>query len=115
MISEAEFVRQVTEAGHASQLRRMTIPEFDKFCQEKKHDLCVYRPNKSPLKYLVARIVRLTDFDDTNMYVRKLSNRYGFCIHNYDIKWLDQSDSWAGYDYYVIPTLEHSLNIEELI
>lgn len=115
MISEAEFVRQVTEAGHASQLRRMTFPEFYKFCQDKKHDLCVYRPNKSPLKDLVAQIVGLIDSDDANMYVRKRSNRYGFCTHSRDIRWLDQSGTWAGYDYYVIPCGEVSLDIEELI
>lgn len=115
MISEAEFVRQVTEAGHASQLRRMTIPELDKFCQEKEHELCVYRPNENPLKDLVAQIVGLNGSDDANMYVRKRSSRCEFYLHNYDIRWLDQSSSWAGYDYYVIPVIEYSLNIEELI
>lgn len=115
MISEAEFVRQVTEAGHASQLRRMTIPELDKFCQEKEHELCVYRPNENPLKNLVAQIVGLNGFDDINMYVWKRNNGCGFCMHSYDIRWLDQSGSWAGYDYYVIPCREVSLDIEELI
>lgn len=115
MISEAEFVRQVTEAGHASQLRRMTIPELDKFCQDEKHELCVYRPNENPLKDLVAHIVGLTDFDDTNMYVRKRNNGRGFCMHNYDIKWLERYEMWDGYDYYVIPCVEVSLDIEELI
>lgn len=117
MISEAEFVRQVTEAGHASQLRRMTIPELDKFCQEKKHELCVYRPNENPLKDLVAQIVELEHFnyDSTNMFVTKEHRNYNFCRHERDIAWLDESGEWAGYDYYVIPCGEVSLDIEELI
>lgn len=117
MISEAEFVRQVTEAGHASQLRRMTIPELDKFCQEKKHELCVYCPNESPLKDLVAQIVEFKHFntDSTNMFVAKESRNYIFYKHERDIVWLDESGVWAGYDYYVIPALGYSLNIEELI
>lgn len=115
MISEAEFVRQVTEAGHASQLRRMTIPELDKFCQEEKHELCVYNPKQRPLKDSVAQIVGFANSNNANMYVRKRNNGCGFYIHDCDIRWLDQSGSWAGYDYYVVPALEHSLNIEELI
>lgn len=117
MISEAEFVRQVTEAGHASQLRRMTILELDKFCQEKEHELCVYRPNENPLKDLVAQIVGLKRFniDRTNMFVAKKSRNYNFSRHEQDIVWLDESGVWAGYDYYVIPVIEYSLNIEELI
>ena len=117
MISKEEFIRQVTSCGHESCLRTMTITEIFSLYQSKEHDMCVWCPVNKKLR---EELVCIFEFfpevsDETNMFVYKSRAKSFACRHEYDIQWLEGSNEWRGYDYYIIPINISALNIEELI
>ena len=120
MISKEDFIRVITEHGHESRLRHMTLEQIRSLRHSKEHGMCVLCTERFSA---VNTNFVLTMFEDTNLSHRAnmflynpLTDSHSYYSSGSLEDLLDERDGeYSNLEYYIIPTEEMSLDIEELI
>lgn len=94
----------------------MTIRQILSIREAESHNLCIWMPNDDVFARKLCFHVNNDAAIGTNMLVyQKRQNLFIFYSHSLSVKWLEENSGWRGYDYFVIPVEEATINIEELI
>ena len=120
MISKEDFIRVITEHGHESRLRYMTLEQIRSLRHSKEHGMCVLCTGRFSA---ANKNFALTMFDDihidhgANMFLyNPLTDSHSYYSTGALEDLLDERDGeYSNLEYYIIPTEEMSLDIEELI
>ena len=114
MMTQQQFIADVTVCGFGDKLIRMPIDKIQRLTESDEQELCVWLPPEGRLRdCLLSKIaVKFGPYTDTKMLVYKHFNRYFVC-HPSTISHFNTR--YTGYDYYVIPTDDSLLGIEEII
>lgn len=116
MISKEDFVRQVTELNQYDKLCTMTIKQILSIREAKSHNLCIWIPGDTVFAHQLCSHLNNAAAIGANMLVYQRSQSLStFYSHSLGVDWLEGSSIWRGYDYFVIPIEEATINIEELI
>ncbi len=113
MISRQDFINEVEASGFHTVT--MSIKQIERLFQARNVDMCVWRPEDSSLEHKLLKVLEISYYvlDDTDEFVFCRSKDCKFLQHYDEFSWLFEHG--YSFHYFIIPTDELPLDLEEII
>ncbi len=116
MISKEDFIRDITSYGHESRLKFMTLEQIRSLRQTEEHGMCVLVTRDFPEIALFGSMNINTGYGCANMLLfNPQYSKHSTYFTSGGIRSVYGDEDWNDLEYYIIPSAEEPLNIEELI